>query len=267
MKIVLALVLLLLTPLTAAQSLKVVTLPVTSRPAAAFIDVVRPLLGKDGGVSAFHDKLVVKGTAQEIARVRRMLKDIDKPARRLIIEVRRGGGVTASSNALNYGVSSDHVRIGKTGPGGGARLSYRDLATRARDGGSQQVQALDGRPALIRTGQSVPQYRAYQQLIGNQAVQGFDMRYRNTSSGFVALPRVRGDQVTIEIYQQHERPTVNGRFDLQQASTVLRGGLGDWLVVGSTGGSTTDSHQGLGYQAQTQRTQDRQIELRVIAID
>ena len=217
MRLLSILALLLLAGVVAADAPRVVTITVNSQPAAALVDVVRPLLGESGGVSAFHDKLIVRGNAQQIATVRKLLADLDRPARRLIIEVRQKGQLAASRRDTGYGAATNHVRIGAPPVSGGAQLYQRNLQTRGRDSGSQRVQALDGRPALILTGQSVPVYRAHQQVIGNQVVQGFDVRYRDTHTGFYALPRVHGDQVTIEIYQQNERAAPGGRFNVPAA--------------------------------------------------
>lgn len=267
MHYLLALSLLLFTATISADDNQVVTLLVKSRPAAAMVDVVRPLLDETGGVSAFHDKLIVRGNRQQIAAVRKLLEDIDRPARRLLIEVRTSGRLAAEESDLNYGVRTDNLRLGTAPRRDGTYLSYRDLQTRGELDGTQRVQALDGRPALIRSGQSVPVYRGYQQFYGNRLVQGFDVNYRDTLSGFYALPRVHGDQVTVEIYQQNERAVANGRFNSQQASTLLRGALGQWLSLGSLGGSDSNQQNALGRHFQTRRSEDRQIELRVIAID
>ncbi|MCB1791667.1 MAG: hypothetical protein KDJ27_06775 [Gammaproteobacteria bacterium] len=257
----------LIAPLLAVAEQQVATFVIRSQPAAAVVDTVRPLLDKDGGVSAFHDKLIVRGTARQIADVKALLAQIDRPARRLLIEVRQSGRTSAAHSETGYGVSSDHVQLGQPPRGDGAQVYYRGVQTRSQDDGVQRVQALDGYPALIRSGQAVPVYQAHQQVIGNQIVQGFDLRYRDVQSGFFALPRVHGDEVTVEIYQQRERVAGDGRFDSQHASTILRGGLGAWLPLGGIGGSDDDSRNAFGRHVQTRRSEDRQIDLRVIAVD
>ena len=259
--------LLLLSALAFADDIQVVSIPVVSQPAAALVDTVRPLLGRDGGVSAFRDRLLVRGTTHQIAAVRSLLSEIDRPPRRLIIEVRQAGKLSLSTRGLGYGVDTGNVRLGQASPGSDGRISYQSVETRGRDDSLQRVQALDGRPALIRAGRSIPVYHGYQDIVGRRMVQGFGMHYRDTASGFVALPRVHGDQVTVEIYQQHERPAANGRFDLQQASTVLRGGLGQWLTLGSVGSDDHDQRHQLGRQVQTRRAHDRQLELRVVPVN
>lgn len=262
-----AALLLLLSDLAVAATLEVVTLPVTSQPAAALVDAVQPLLRPDGGASAFRDRLIVRGTRAQIAAVRELLRELDRPPRRLIIEVRHSGGVSLSTRGIGYGVDTGHVRLGEAMPDSGGRIRYRSAQTRGRDNSLQRVQAVEGRPALIRTGQSVPVYRAYQNVAGRRMEQGFAMHFRDTASGFFALPRVHGNQVTLEIFQQQERPGVHGRFDVQQASTVLRGGIGQWLTLGSTGGEDRDRQHGIGREVQTRRTQDRLLELRVVPLD
>jgi len=262
-----ALALILLSSLGRAGDGEVVVIPIRSQPAAALVETVRPLVGERGSVSAYHDRLIVKGSRDDIAAVRALLREIDRPARRLIIEVRQRGGLTLSTQQSGFGLHTDDVRLGRVPPGREAQIAYQDLRTRARDDSLQRVQALDGRPALIRTGRSVPIYEAYQDVYGRRFAQGYQVHYRDLSSGFYALPRVHGDQVTVEIHQQHEGMAQGGQFTTQQAATVLRGTIGQWLTLGSLGGEDADSRSEPGWQVQTQRSQDRELELRVIPVD
>lgn len=270
MQYLITVLLLILSGMSQASSSEVVTIRIMSRPAASMVDTVRPLLGQDGSVSAFHDKLIVKGTPDEIAAVRAMLMELDRPARRLIIEVRQGGQLSQSSRSLGYGVSTDDVQIGRVTPRGNdadAQLRYQTIQTRGSGDSLQRVQALDGRPALIRAGQSVPVYQG-QQYVGPWGVsQGYEVQYRDATSGFYALPRVHGDQVTIEIYQHGARLSGSDRFNIQEASSMLRGNLGQWMTLGSVGGETGDGRNQIGLHVQTRRTQDMQLELRVLPVD
>ena len=267
MRYLIACLLIILPAMAMASADQIVTIQVHSRPAASLVDAVRPLLGQDGSVSAFHDRLIVRGTAKEIASVRAMLAELDRPARRLLIEVRRAGQIAQSSSDLGYGVNTGDVRIGRAPPGSDAQIRYQEIRTRGSGDSLQRVQALDGRPALIRAGQSVPVYQTHRYVGPWGVTQGFDMHYRDATSGFYALPRVHGDQVTVEIYQHSERPADSGRFDLQQASSMLRGELGQWMTLGSVGGEAGDSGNQIGRHYQTHRAQDVQIQLRVLAVD
>lgn len=240
---------------------------IRSQPAAALVNTIRPLVGPNGSVSAYHDKLIVSGTPAQIANVQSMLKQLDQPPRRLIIEVRQAGNVSSSRRDIGYGVNTENVRLGRVPPGSQGQITYQQAQTRGHDDSLQRVQALDGRPALIRAGQSVPVYSAHQEVVGNSVVQGFNVQYRDTGSGFYAVPRVHGNQVTIEIHQQHSSAAPNGYFNNQEASTVLQGGLGQWLVLGSIGGDDSNNRNELGRHVQTHRSTDRSLELRVLPVD
>ena len=250
-----------------ADGTQVEVIQIMSRPAATLIDTLTPLIGEHSSLSAHHDKLVVKGTRAEIDAIRTLLRNLDRPARRLLIEVRQVGSQSLSSKDFGYGAHTDNVRLGQVAPGSDAGIRFQGIQTRGRDDGLQRVQALDGLPATILVGQSVPVYQAYEYIGRYPVARGYEVDYRDTASGFIALPRLHGDQVTVEIFQQQERPSYNARFDHQQAATVLRGKLGQWLTLGSIGGNASDSEIAIGRSFQTRRRQDRQLELRVLAID
>ena len=72
-----------------AEPVEVATIRIVSQPAAALLDTVRPLLGRDGSVSAYQDKLIVRGTAAQIEQVQSLINELDRPPRRLLIEVRQ----------------------------------------------------------------------------------------------------------------------------------------------------------------------------------
>lgn len=252
---------------SAAAEMRVETFLIKSRPAVALVETVRPLLGADASVSAYHDRLIVRGTPGDMQTVRELLRDLDRPLRRLVIEVRRGGSVALSTEGIGYGVDTGEVRLGRVPPGGGAGVQVFSAETRGRNDSLQRVRVLDGQPALIRTGRSTPVYEGYRGIYGNRVVQGFSVQYRDTATGFYAVPRVHGRQVTVEIYQQQEHLAPGQTVDRQQASTTLSGALGQWLTLGSVGDSRDDSGGGIGQHYQTRRAQDMQLELRVLSVD
>jgi type II secretory pathway component GspD/PulD (secretin) len=266
MQIVVLLVALLL-PIVAAAEQQTQTFQVRSQPAAALVETVEPLLDEGGSVSAWFDKLIVKGTPAERQAVQSLLAEIDRPPRRLIIEVRRSGASNTATSGVGYGVRGDGVQLGRVPPGRSGQIRFQQAETRFSTHNSQRVRALDGRPALIRAAQRVPVYQGYHDVYGNRVVQGFRMQYRDVGSGFIALPRVHGDQVTVEVFEQGVRPAVGARFDSQAASTVLTGRLGEWMVLALTGGSDSDDANALGMNYRTQRTQDDRIELRVLPVN
>lgn len=198
-------------PIAADDAREVAYLQVYSQPAAELVDVLRPLVG-DGTVVAHRDQLIVRGTTSEIAAVSEALERLDRAPRRLMIEVR----LAEQSAAYD---------------GSGRRSGARVIGTRRQEDLLQRVQTLDGRPALIHTGE----WRPVRELVGVWARQGgalFSHDLQSIDTGFYALARTHGDDVTVELYQQNERAQGNGRKRGASAQTTLRGPLGEWLDVG-----------------------------------
>jgi hypothetical protein len=84
---------------------------------------------------------------------------------------------------------------------------------------------------LIQTGD----WRPLTTLAGVWARQGgvvFDHQGQSTNSGFYAVARTHGNDVTVELYQQHEQAQRNGRVRGSSAQTTLSGPLDTWLEVG-----------------------------------
>ena len=226
------------------------------------------MLGRDSSVSVHRNTLVIRGTQAEVAEIRKVLTAIDRPPRRLLIEVRNSSGQSFSTQGLGYGVDTGNVRIGEAPPPGSqGQVRYLGAETRGQADTVQRVRALEGQPALIRAGESVPIYQGYQGVVGGGFVQGYEVQYRDAIQGFHALPRVNGDRVTVEIYQQADPYQPGGTFSRQDASTVVEGRLGEWMTLASTGGSDVDRQNAIGWHAQTHHTGDRNIELRVIPVD
>ena len=63
--------------------------PLTARTPDELVPMISALAGNDGSVTAFAGQLVIRATPERMAEIRRVLTEIDHPARRLVIHVRR----------------------------------------------------------------------------------------------------------------------------------------------------------------------------------
>jgi hypothetical protein len=196
-----------------------------------------------------------------------LLRELDRPLRRLLIEVRQRGTLSQADQGVRYGVARDGVELGSPPPGSDAGIGITRLETRGGADRLQRVRALEGRPAFIHAGTDVPVVQGYQGRFGGRLVQGVQMQYRNTGAGFVAVPRVSGDAVTVEIHRRDDRALANSRFATREAATVIEGRLGQWLPVDTVGSSRDDSQDGPGWHYSTRRSDETAVELRVLAVD
>lgn len=254
----LALALALVPAVGVAQERDFAYLPVYSQPAADLVEVLRPMVG-GGSLVAHRDKLIVRGTQAEIAAVSRALEQLDRPLRRLIIEVRvaeRSVGQRAGSHlgaGWEHTDGRDQVRID---------AGTREIRTRRGEDLVQQVQTLDGHPALIQTGEARP----VNTLLGVWPGAGgalLEQHYQAAETGFYALPRTHGDEVTVELYQQKEALLPNGRLRAGAARTQVRGWLGEWLEIG---GEQRLEQAGVRRWS-TEDAAERRLQLRVRSLD
>jgi hypothetical protein len=246
-----------------------------SRPLEEILPVIRSLIGADETATGMGNNLVLKATPEHVREIRKMLVEIDRPPRRLLINVGKQGDSARSSSG--YSASADikagDGQISINSPGypvdeTRARLRIHDTSgQRARTTG-YRVQALEGRPAFIATGSRIPvsgvnPYYPNGYPYGRRVTELHD-----ASSGFYVVPRVNGDFVTLEIQQRDDRPGMRrGYINTQSVATAVRGRLGEWIGLGGIDTSTNNSQRGLGHSIASQGSDVQQIEVRVECLD
>jgi type II/III secretion system protein len=224
-----------------AQVTVLEVIPLKYRTAEQVLPVIQPMLAKGGTASGLQGQLVIRTTPGNLEEIRRILASIDTMPRRLLISVRQDAYATYGERGA--GVS------GRVGTESEDRLRARvvDTASTDSDRNTQTVQVMEGSPAFIRVGQSVPVQPQPQPLVRTfpgggrvveQAVGGVE--YRDVTSGFYALPRVAGDRVTLDISAQREALSgqVQSGFNVQNAVTTVSGRLGEWIEVAGTSQSS-----------------------------
>jgi len=237
--------LLCLCPLIA--SAEVLVLPLQHRTVEEILPLVRPLLEPDGAATGMNSQLILRGSAQNLAEIRAILPTLDVAARRMRIWVRQGlsrrddGRQVGASGTVGLGRDA-RVTVVDPVPAGGLviqsgqgadGLSARMQAVRneTADERTQQVQALEGHPAQIRIGQSLPMVQRQWAQAGGQLQVVESIAYREVESGFQALPRISGNTVTLEIYVQNDQPGV-AVVNTQRLLTTVSGRPGEWLSLG-----------------------------------
>ena len=146
--------------------------------------------------------------------------------------------------------------------GNGRVIRY---GTANRDGGLMQVQAVEGKPALIQVGQSVPVTSTSPDGYGG--AQSYT-EYRNVTQGFYATASVDGETVQVAISTNNDRIS-SERADVvnvQSTDTTVSGRLGEWITVaGFNRQSQADRSGSRTYS--TQRGENMTLRLKVDALD
>lgn len=252
----LSLILLLHNTVGHAQDLKLEIIPLRHRLTDEILPVLQPLMAPGGTLSGMNNQLIIRTTEINLAELKQVLARIDQAARRLKIYVRQevAGSGQAGEQSLSGRYRSGEVGVevsdrGRDGlsisAGNGNAVRYRTYSTQ---GGSDErnlhfVQAIEGQPAFISTGQSIPvpnQTITYSPS-GVFVTEG--IQYRDLNSGFYVVPRVNGEQVTLSISPQRERlDPIGGAIDTQSVQTTVTGQLGEWIDLGGVNQGYRDEY-------------------------
>ena len=257
--------LLLLLPSSHADDQVMEIIPLKASLLSDVLPTLQELVAPGGTVTGMNDQLIIRTTPANLADLKRVLETLDRPLRQLRITVRQDieADTRIRSDELSGRFTAGDVSGGVAGPRGGPgahisigdgdnRVDYHNFNTRREQDTEHGhfVSTLEGRPAFINTGQSIPV--ADRTLVGGAyGATVFDsVRYRDVGAGFYVTPRlVGGDGVSLEIspYADKLDPRGGGAIDTRGISTMVAGKVGQWIPLGGAGQSFNDSGRGILY--------------------
>lgn len=255
-KLCLLLALIMLSTVTSARQV-IELIPLQSQLPQNIIPVIRPLLGADGAINSMNNQLILKVEESQLQEIKQLIRQLDRPAQRLLIEVSLEGG--------GQGRQSGYDVKGRLSTEGNNRADVRikEYRTRNQYDSNQMIHATEGHPALIRYGQIIP-YQEYDiEVRGNRLRQRQYTSFRDATSGFYVIPRLNGNQVSLEIQQHRNQYRPDGSMAVQGASTFVSGQLGEWIRLGGVGQSSNRHREGLIHRSTRNINDDQQIYVRV----
>lgn len=261
-----------------AESMKLEIIELKSGVVSDIVPVLKPLVAEGGTVTGMNNKLIIKTTPSNLKQIKEVLAQLDKAPRRLMISVKQNvdGSLKTSEDGLSGRYHSGNVRIespdisnegtiiqGQDSDGNVIR--YRTLETRSNieDRNVFRIQTLEGHPAHINVGNSVPIPTQSAVVTGAGVVVQNGVEYRDVTSGFYVLPRLQGENVTLLVAPRLSRVTPGQAaiFDIQEVETTATGRLGEWIEIGGT-----TQHYNNDSRANVIRTKQRGQEARNVLI-
>jgi hypothetical protein len=249
-----------------AQADSIESIQLHNRPAAEVIPIIQPMLDAGGSVTGQGFQLFVRSSEQNLAQIRRLVETLDTAARQLLISVFQGSErdlrALAMSGGFRYQDDNADISVGSGGrPPRGAAVSGSVLSTRGRlsDNPIHQLRVSEGNPGYIETGASIPYFAGSTWLGGHRPVVEAGVEYKDVTTGFYVLPRLHGEQVTMQISPHKDAlsRSRSGAIDTQRASTTVTGPLGEWIPIGGVTDQTRRSSDSIGSHLSTQsRTND-----------
>lgn len=241
-------------------------IPLEFRMAEDVLPIAQSVVGNDGRVNAHGNQLIVNAPTAVITELRRVLSELDTEPRRLLISVDTQNSATDSTNGYSVDgsarIGNTEIQTGRGDAHGRDQVRIIRHSTNNRGGGTQQVQATEGYPALIQVGQSVP--------ITTTGADGYGQvyqqtQYRDVTRGFYATATVHGDQVQVTISSHNDRMSnyQPGAVNIQQTDTRVNGRLGEWISLGGVDESSSSNERGTLRRYSTEGRQDLSLRLKV----
>ncbi len=264
-------VLCLADPTAAGPQDKLEVIQLKSRTAEEMIPVIRPLLGPEDTLTGTGYKLILRADPDTVREIKAVLEQLDQAPRNLLITVKRGDLQTAHERELSVSGTEefdDKGRITIQGSEDDLDVDLDEHTTTRRPEALQQLRVAEGNRAFIYTGQSVP-YPESDVSVGRAGprsrtrVYSEGVSFRDVRSGFYVLPRVSGEQVTLEIQPVDESLNTDRSVNIQRTHTIVSGTLGEWIQIGGVRQRATEYGRKGGTTYRTHDSQDLDIYVKV----
>jgi len=267
-----------------AQNTVLEVIPLRYRMAQEVIPIIQPMLAREGSVSGFQGRVVVRTTPANLEEIKRILASLDTAPRQLLITVRQDAeaGRSRSAAEVSGSVGGDHGRVtvaGSRDPRGGnvvlregddsVRLQVLEGTGSQSDRNTQSLRVMEGREAFVRIGQSMPvrERQVQRSVVGGRVVEQVveTAQYRDAATGFYVLPRVTGDRVTLDISSQRETLSkqAHGGVNVQSIVTTVSGRLGEWMEIGGLGQDASGQQSVLLGRTTTATRDNRRVLIKV----
>ena len=241
------------------QSLDIISLK--HRSADVLLPQLTPFIEPGGAITGMNDKLFVRASSRNQADIRALVASLDTPLRRLMISVRQDGADAGEDRGAGV---SGRVVVGGGAPVVSGRGHLYQNDSRSRRDTLQQVQTIDGGRAAILVGESflLPLRQVVLTPAGVLVSESFVQR--DLGTGFVAVPRLNGERVTLEISPRDDTPgPVPGAVNVQRLLTTVSGRLGEWLELGGSAGEQSASSGAIASSSSRSSSRQRRLLLKV----
>ena len=259
--LILILALLAAGPLRAEElHTEVVELGYTS--VADIMPVLKPLVPAPGSVGGLYNMLVLNTTPDNLDDLLLVIQTLDRPPRNLMITVRHG-----LDDRFHRSGSQAETRVSDSGAA--AAITIYDTRSSTNGTDTQRVRVLEGKPAFVHFGESVPVAQRSLILFGGVANVQDSIDYVDVGSGFYAVPRLSGNRVVVSISPERSRldHAGGGVIDVQSATTTVSGRLGEWLPLGGTSNRNQASTGGTLYSTRAYDESSHSVAIRVDPVD
>jgi type II secretory pathway component GspD/PulD (secretin) len=261
-----------------AQAQSIVAIELENRPAAEVIPIIQPMLRPGDAISGEGFKIFLRASPDTRASVQDMVEYLDVALKTLEVSVFQGsardlrrlaGRASVQIDSGNVQVDVGDERAADAAgsarfstAGGSASVGGSSTQGSLSDTPVHRVRVTEGTEAYIETGQQIP-YFFNTAVFG---VRGYaaGVEYRDAVTGFYVLPRVRGENVVLDVSPYKSSRINSSRDDVAtvSASTTVTGRIGEWLMIGAVTEQITRTDNSTGNTIRTEGGRDSGIWIR-----
>jgi type II secretory pathway component GspD/PulD (secretin) len=220
----------------AASEFKIFTLQ--HRFAEDILPTIQAIISSNGTTYAIQNQLIVRTDSQTMIEVEQTIATLDTARENLKIRVKRQGNMTESSNNTSV---RGRTRIGNativTGNDSrhsrdGVNINLENNQTRSLQSSEQFIQVLDGAPAYISVGESVPYTSEWILLTQRYAVTQTNTEFIEIGTGFTVRARSIGSRVELDITPTLSKLKQHGRLEFEQLTSTVMVNRNEWVNIG-----------------------------------
>lgn len=244
----------------AADQLEVIQLH--NRPAEQVIPLLHPHLETNEALTGQGFQLILRARAERVRELKGLIAQLDTAPARLRISVRRASVAEIERDNRHL---SGGVRVDEDGTALRGKVTVHRTEAKSHERNTHMVNTLEGEPAFIAEGLAFPTVGSQVHIINGRQVISNTLEYRQLESGFYALARINGDQVTVTASPKREAlsPRGGGMVESEALVTTVRGPVGQWLELGGRTASVERSSSGVVHRTESKEHEANPIWIKV----
>jgi hypothetical protein len=256
----------------AVHANSITTIQLMNRPAEEVIPIIKPMLGAGDAITGQGFKLFLRSSAQTLEEVRDIIDALDVAARTLQISVFQGSEQSLEAMQVNGKIQIENdnvsVNVGTRESDAAGNIDYSNgnvnggisaSSTRKsqQNGPVHQLRVAEGTEGFIQTGKQIPYFTS----AGWYRPATATVEYKEVTTGFYVLPRIRGENVTLQLSPFKNSLSANhdGSINTQQANTTISGPIGAWLEIGGTTEQFKHSQSGILSRSSAEGSSEEKI--------
>lgn len=228
------------------------------------LPVLRPLLQNTERASGQGNQLVIQASSRRLNELQGVITRLDTPLRRLLITLDSSGNQITDGQDIaihgRFGGRQGELVVGQ--PENGNRVHIRRYSSGSDSQNNRSVQTLEGSAAFIATGQEISRQHWSHDHRGRPVKR---TEQQKLQQGLYVLPRIQGDQVTLEVSTTNDQLASHNhqQVERQSLATRISGPLGQWLELGGINHYNNQNGRDTLSTSKTYSTENNRLRIKV----